>query len=120
MSAVASIVVSVLFLLTIGWWGPSYAELGGPVTGVVFVGCVAAWAIFTLQDSVLVGLRSAFWVLVENGIFGVVKIVLLVAVRHRLAAPPRHLRVVDAPGRRGRAAGQHAHLRPPGAPAHRS
>jgi len=42
------------------------------------VGCVACWAIFTMQDSVLVGLRSAFWVLVENGIFGVVKIVLLV------------------------------------------
>ena len=49
---------------------------------------VAAWAIFTLQDSVLVGLRSAFWVLVENGIFGVVKLLLLIAL---VAALPFHL-----------------------------
>jgi hypothetical protein len=49
---------------------------------------VAAWAIFTLQDSVLVGLRSAFWVLLENGIFGVVKLVLLVVLVTTL---PRHL-----------------------------
>jgi O-antigen/teichoic acid export membrane protein len=87
-SAAASIGVSVLFLLTIRSWGRTYAELSGPVTGVVFVGCVVAWAIFTLQDSVLVGLRSAFWVLVENGIFGVVKLVLLVVF---VTALPRHL-----------------------------
>jgi len=87
-SAGASVVVSVLFLLTVSRWDGSYAELGGPVTGVVFVGCVVAWAIFTLQDSVLVGLRSAFWVFIENGIFGFVKIILLVLL---VTAVPRHL-----------------------------
>ncbi len=87
-SVVASIGVAVVFVLTIRSWGSTYSELGGPVTGVVFVACVAAWAIFTIQDSVLVGLRGAFWVLVENGIFGVVKLVLLVAL---VTALPRHL-----------------------------
>jgi O-antigen/teichoic acid export membrane protein len=87
-SALASVGVTILFLLTISWWGPSYSELGGFVTGVAFTGCVVAWAIFTLQDSVLVGLRSAFWVLVENGVFGVVKFVLLVLL---VTVLPGHL-----------------------------
>ena len=83
-SGLASVLVAVPFLLTIGRWGPSYAELGSPITGLFFVGCVVTWAVFTLQDSVLTGLRSAVWVLVENGLFGVVKIVLLVAFASRL------------------------------------
>jgi O-antigen/teichoic acid export membrane protein len=76
-SAAASVVVAAVFLLTIRWWGPSYSELRGLVPGLVYAGCVVAWAIFTLQDSVLVGLRGAVWVLAENGIFGVVKIAFL-------------------------------------------
>lgn len=39
-----------------------------------FVLAVAATAIFTIQDSVLIGLRRAVWVPVENGTFGVAKI----------------------------------------------
>jgi len=87
-SVLASVGISVLFLLTIGWWGASYSELGGVLVGFVFVVCVVAWAIFTLQDSVLVGLRSASWVFVENGIFGVVKIVLLVVL---VTTIPHHI-----------------------------
>ncbi len=77
-SAVASVAVAIPFLLTIHRWGPSYAELGNPVVGLFFVGCVVIWAVFTIQDSVLTGLRSAVWVFFENGLFGVVKIVLLI------------------------------------------
>jgi O-antigen/teichoic acid export membrane protein len=40
----------------------------------VFVVAVAATAIFTIQDNVLVGLRQAVWVPVENGAFGIAKI----------------------------------------------
>jgi O-antigen/teichoic acid export membrane protein len=43
----------------------------------VFVLAVAATAIFTIQDNVLVGLRQAVWVPVENGAFGIAKIVAL-------------------------------------------
>jgi len=38
---------------------------------------VAATAIFTIEDSVLVGLRRASWVPLENGSFGVAKVVML-------------------------------------------
>jgi O-antigen/teichoic acid export membrane protein len=86
-SAVASVSLAIGFLMTIRWWGPSYSELGRPVTGLVFVGCVLVWAIFTLQDSVLIGLRGAFWVFAENSIFGLVKLVLLVLL---VAAFPDH------------------------------
>jgi O-antigen/teichoic acid export membrane protein len=43
----------------------------------VFVLAVAATAIFTIQDNVLVGLRQAVWVPVENGVFGITKIAAL-------------------------------------------
>ena len=42
-----------------------------------FVLAVAATAVFTIQDSVLVGLRRAAWVPVENGAFGIAKVVAL-------------------------------------------
>jgi O-antigen/teichoic acid export membrane protein len=38
---------------------------------------VAAMAIFTIQDSALIGLRRAFWVPAENGAFGLAKIITL-------------------------------------------
>jgi O-antigen/teichoic acid export membrane protein len=86
-SMVASIGLAELFLLTLRWWGPSYSELSGPLVGLIFVGCVVAWAIFTLQDSALIGLRGAFWVFLENTLFGVAKIVLLIALARVL---PQH------------------------------
>jgi O-antigen/teichoic acid export membrane protein len=78
-SAGASLVLTVPFLLTVGHWGSSYAELGGVTAGFAFTTAVVAWAIFTLQDGVLIGMRSAPWVAIENGIFGIAKIALLVA-----------------------------------------
>jgi O-antigen/teichoic acid export membrane protein len=79
LSSVASVLFAVLFMLTISHWGASYAELRGMIPALCFVVCVVAWGIFTLQDGVLIGLRSAIWVPIENGTFGVVKIVLLLA-----------------------------------------
>jgi O-antigen/teichoic acid export membrane protein len=38
------------------------------------------WVVFVLQDAVLVGLRRASYVLTENALYGVAKIVLLVAL----------------------------------------
>jgi O-antigen/teichoic acid export membrane protein len=42
-----------------------------------FVLAVAATAVFTIQDSVLIGVRRAVWVPAENGAFGVAKIGML-------------------------------------------
>jgi O-antigen/teichoic acid export membrane protein len=79
-SSLASVLVAVPFLLGVGHFGASYAELGGITAGIFFTACIICWGIFTLQDGVLVGLRSAVWVPVENGTFGIVKIVLLLAL----------------------------------------
>lgn len=39
-----------------------------------------AWTLFNLQDGVLIGLRRTVWLPLENGLFGVAKIVMLVAL----------------------------------------
>jgi O-antigen/teichoic acid export membrane protein len=44
------------------------------VQSAVFVLAVAATAIFTIEDNVLVALRRAVWVPVENGAFGIAKV----------------------------------------------
>lgn len=45
-----------------------------------FVLSTTLWSLFTLQDATLTGLRSAIWIPLENGIYGIVKLVLLVIV----------------------------------------
>ena len=44
---------------------------------VFFVAAVVLWIVFTIEDAALVGLRSTFWVPVENTSFSIVKIALL-------------------------------------------
>lgn len=80
--AVSSAVVCaacVVFLLTLDLWGPSYAPLSGVTAGLVFTGACVAWALLTLQDGVLTGLREAIWVPVGNAVFSLGKLLLLVA-----------------------------------------
>jgi len=47
---------------------------------VWFVVATVAWSVFNLQDAALTGMRSAVWVPLENGLYGLVKLVLLVVV----------------------------------------
>ncbi len=44
----------------------------------LFVVAAVGWTVFSLQDAALTALRGAHWVPVENAIFGVVKLALLV------------------------------------------
>lgn len=85
-STVASVLVTVVFLLIVGHRGGSYAEFSGLAAYLVFGACVIAWSVFTMQDGVLIGLRSAVWVPVENMVFGLVKILLLVVLAAALPA----------------------------------
>ncbi|WP_330175485.1 lipopolysaccharide biosynthesis protein [Streptomyces sp. NBC_01498] len=80
--AVSSAVVClacVVFLLTLDLWGASYAPLGGLTAGLLFTASCVGWALLTLQDGVLTGLRRAFWVPVGNAAFSLGKLLLLVA-----------------------------------------
>jgi O-antigen/teichoic acid export membrane protein len=45
-----------------------------------FVVSTTAWSLFSLQDSALTGLRASSWIPLENGLYGLVKLVLLVVV----------------------------------------
>jgi O-antigen/teichoic acid export membrane protein len=48
--------------------------------GAWFVVSTAAWSVFHLQDSALTGLRASVWIPLENGVYGLVKLGLLVVV----------------------------------------
>jgi O-antigen/teichoic acid export membrane protein len=79
-SSLVAILISSIFLAVVSRVSDQLAFLtGSPLLAVVFCLSVAAWGIFTLQDSVLTALRGAVWVPVENAIFGVAKALLLIA-----------------------------------------
>ena len=62
----------------------SLAGSGSPwLARIGFVGALMAWNLFTVQDAVLTGIRKATWVPVENGLFALAKIGLLVALAGR-------------------------------------
>ncbi|MGW8063512.1 lipopolysaccharide biosynthesis protein [Streptomyces ziwulingensis] len=78
--AASSVVVAtaaLVFLLTLDLWGTSYAPLGTAGAGALFVAACVAWALLTLQDGVLTGLRKAEWVPAGNAVFSVGKLILL-------------------------------------------
>lgn len=87
--AASSVVVAVaafVFLLTLDLWGATYAPLGTAAAGTAFVVACVAWALLTLQDGVLTGLRRSGWVPVGNAVFSVGKLILLVVCATALPA----------------------------------
>ncbi|MFE3452883.1 lipopolysaccharide biosynthesis protein [Nonomuraea sp. NPDC059194] len=84
MAAVTGGAAALGFLLTLPVWGDIYAVLGTPAMSLFFLGSVVVWAVFTLQDVALTGLREAAWVPVNNLVFGLVKMGLLALLATRL------------------------------------
>jgi O-antigen/teichoic acid export membrane protein len=77
LAAAASVVAAV----TSSVWAPPLSFLGNDSRWLVtFVVSTVAWTIFSLQDSVMTGLRQAHWVPIENSLFSALKIVLLIIV----------------------------------------
>jgi O-antigen/teichoic acid export membrane protein len=78
-------VSATVFVLGLGIWSPWLRDtLHGPALGALYIAATMFWVVFVLQDAVLIGLRKATYVLVENVGFGVVKIVLLVVLASAL------------------------------------
>ncbi|MFN8446527.1 MAG: phosphotransferase [Caldilineaceae bacterium] len=78
---VAAPLVCLIYFLGIEAWATSlYAVFVDWHFALLFVAATMAWCIFALQDSVLIGLRQATWVPVENLTFAVAKLVLLVVL----------------------------------------
>jgi O-antigen/teichoic acid export membrane protein len=82
LSYTATIAVSVLAgamaALTAHAWSPSLNFLALRLPWfVLFVAAVVVWTVFSLQDSVLVGLRQTHWIPLENAVFAIAKLVLV-------------------------------------------
>ncbi len=76
---VTSSLALAVFLLGANYWAPAlHAVQAQDAIKWLFAIATVAWCIFTLQDAVLTGLRQAIWVPVENILFNLVKIGLLV------------------------------------------
>jgi O-antigen/teichoic acid export membrane protein len=74
-------------LVSAGVFLAGFAHLAGlgvltesPLTVLLFAASIVLWIVFSLQDPVLISLRRAGWVPIENAAFGAIKAVLLVAL----------------------------------------
>jgi aminoglycoside phosphotransferase (APT) family kinase protein/O-antigen/teichoic acid export membrane protein len=73
--------VALFFLLGLGTWASALGFLtSSPGFVLWFLGATMAWCVFNLQDSVLTGLRAAVFVPLENLVYSIAKIALLVAL----------------------------------------
>jgi O-antigen/teichoic acid export membrane protein len=74
----AALVSCILFLLGVHAWAPSLRLLAdSPWLAAWFTAGTMIWTVFSLQDGALAGLRRAIWVPIENTLFALAKIVLL-------------------------------------------
>ncbi|MET7599239.1 hypothetical protein ABZS84_29865 [Streptomyces sp. NPDC005481] len=72
-----SVVVAVAFLALVPVVAPRLSFLLSPVTAICFVVATAGYAVFVLQDGALTAVRLPGWVVGENLIFALAKILLL-------------------------------------------
>ncbi len=79
LTLVLSAMLGLVFCIGIPLWSPALNFINGSAASILwFVLAVMTWGIFSIQDSVLTGLRQTIWVPFENAIFSVIKIVFLI------------------------------------------
>ncbi|MEO8285769.1 MAG: hypothetical protein ABI670_04990 [Chloroflexota bacterium] len=78
-SVVGTAIIGPIFLFGLSIWSPQLRVIGtDPVLATWFILSAMVWCLFTLQDSALTGLREAVWVPLENTIYAIAKLGLLV------------------------------------------
>ena len=86
-SSLLALTVSLIFVLGIDIWTPALGFLRSrPLLVTWFTLATVGWSVFALQDDVLVGLRQATWVPIENTVFALAKIALLIGFASILPA----------------------------------
>lgn len=76
---VAALFSCALFLWGVHAWAPSLRSLATDSwLAVWFTAATMIWTVFSVQDGALAGLRRAIWVPIENTLFALAKIALLV------------------------------------------
>ncbi len=77
-SLVVAAVISYFFIRYLAFWSPALGFLkDNQVLSIWFILSTMLWCIFVLQDSVLTGLRQTSWVPVENTVFSLTKVALM-------------------------------------------
>lgn len=75
-----SAVIGVVFFMGLNIWSPAMRQLTeNPLFIPWFVLAIIGWDIFVLQDNVLTGLRQAILIPIENTLFAILKLILLIA-----------------------------------------
>ncbi len=78
-SVMIAFAAGLIFLLGLNLWAPALGFLRASSFFIVwFTLATMAWCVFLLQDGVLTGLRQTVWVPIENAVFALAKIALLV------------------------------------------
>jgi O-antigen/teichoic acid export membrane protein len=76
-----ALVLATAFVVVAPILSPGFAFLGRDHwVQIVLVGAVVLWNVFALQDAVFIALRKAVLVPVENGVFGLVKLALMMVL----------------------------------------
>lgn len=79
-SITVATILSLIFLIGVYAVIPSLSYLlSDPWITLWFMMGVISWCVFSLQDSVLIGLRKTVWVPIENILYSMVKIILLMS-----------------------------------------
>lgn len=79
-----ALVFGLVAALTTGVWSPELDFLGSGGWLIGFVLATGATTLFTLQDSVLTGLRAAKWIPLENSLYALAKLLLLIVLASSL------------------------------------
>ncbi|MGN6662673.1 MAG: lipopolysaccharide biosynthesis protein [Solirubrobacterales bacterium] len=75
-----SLVFGAVVAATSEIWSPALSFLREPAWLAGFTLATAATTVFTLEDSVLTGLRAARWIPLENSLYALAKLVLLIVL----------------------------------------
>ncbi len=76
-TAIMAVLVCAAVWLSGMRWG-QLDLLADPASGVWLVVATVFWTIFVLQDAILAALRRVVWIPIENGAFGIGKLILLI------------------------------------------
>lgn len=82
---ITGIVASGVFLAGINLWSPalSFLTSSGWLT-LGFILSTVIWSIFNIQDGTIIGMRRAVWIPVENAIYAILKLTLLISLTNIL------------------------------------
>lgn len=87
LSAFAGLIAASIFVLGIEVWAPTLRFLlSDRLMAIWFISATVLWCVFALQDGALVGLRHAHWVPLENILFAITKLALLLALAEAFSA----------------------------------